>query len=480
MAQEFKNAPANETAFNRLGHAAAVCSGIIIVGTVIGVITETLPLQSMANAAIGQYIAPFLGERVTFFTVAVAVAAFVIYLAKENISAAKAVFSTFNADVKKEITLAGVALLWFILLFVIGTRFALTWVGSHQIAYMAIKPPELNTDAIVANDTLYSIQRREASEQYEKQRLQVIADNKQALNAAKKLAIASEATALQAVKNAPNEYRRNIATQKLKEVRAVNAERLAVVNAQNSQALQALSIQRNNVTGVTDSLNNVAKGLVIAGDAQAQNRYFWLSNKLTTFLPYISLFCVFLVTIAVFVLCLIQRAAGITVRFEQGKYENLPGLLTVYYKALTDIWQSRHRQFVAWLHSIAEKDIFAGNTVAAAAIGAGNTVQVSGSGSVQKVSIAPAGNVITPAITPQAQITPPEQQTEVEPMQGKVITLAKAHAQLNAYKSYLAKGERNPETCRARIKYFNSLIDYMKGSGIYEMVMPPFVLKEWL
>jgi hypothetical protein len=36
MAQEFKNAPANEDAFNRLGHAAAVCSGIIVVGTVIG------------------------------------------------------------------------------------------------------------------------------------------------------------------------------------------------------------------------------------------------------------------------------------------------------------------------------------------------------------------------------------------------------------------------------------------------------------
>lgn len=476
MAQEFKNAPSNETAFNRLGHAAAVCSGIIVVGTVIGVITETLPLQSMANAAIGQYIAPYLGERLTFFVIAVAVAAFVIYLAKENISAAKAVFSTFNPDVKEEITVAGVALLWFIMLFVIGTRVALTWVGSHQIAYMAIKPPELNTDAIIANDTLYNIQRREASEQYEKQRLQVIADNKQALNAAKKLAIASEATALQAVKNAPNEYRKNIATQKLKEVRAVNAERLAVVSAQNSQALQALSIQRNNVAGVTDSLNNVAKGLVIAGDAQAQNRYFWLSNKLTTFLPYISLFCVLLVTIAVFVLCLIQRAAGITVRFEQGKYENLPGLLAVYYKAFTDIWQSRHRQFVAWLHSIAEKDIFAGNTVAAAAIGAGNTVQVNGSGSVQNVSIAPANNVITP----QTQITPPEQQTEVEPVQGKVITLAKAHAQLNAYKSYLAKGERNPETCKARIKYFSFLIDHMKNTGVYEMIMPPFVLKEWL
>jgi len=90
MAQEFKNAPANEDAFNRLGHAANVCSGIIVVGTVIGVITETLPLQSMANAAIGQYIAPFLGEKITFFAVAVAVATFVIYLAKENIAAAKA------------------------------------------------------------------------------------------------------------------------------------------------------------------------------------------------------------------------------------------------------------------------------------------------------------------------------------------------------------------------------------------------------
>ena len=281
---------------------------------------------------------------------------------------------------------------------------------------------------------------------------------------------------MQAVKNAPNEYRRNIATQKLKEVRAVNAERLAVINAQNSQALQALSMQHNNVAGVTDSLNNVAKSLTITADAHAQSRYFWLSEKLTTFLPYISLFCVLLVTIAVFVLCLIQRAAGITVRFEQGKYENLPGLLTVYYKAFVDIWQSRHRQFVAWLHAIAEKDIFAGNTVAAAAIGAGNTVQVNGSGSVQNVTIAPANNVITP----QTQITPPEQQTEVETVKGKVITLAKAHAQLNAYKSYLAKGNRNPDTCRARIKYFNSLIDYMKNAGVYEMVMPPFVLQDWL
>lgn len=476
MAQEFKNAPANEDAFNRLGHAAAVCSGIIVVGSVISVITETLPLQSMANAAIGQYLVPFLGEKITFFAVAVAVATFVIYLAKENIAAAKAAFSTFSPDVRKEITFAGVALLWFIVLFVIGTRVALTWVGSHQIAYMAVKPPELNTNAIVANDTLYNIQRREASEQYERQRLQVIADNKHALNAAKKLAIASEAAALQAVKNAPNEYRKGIATQKLKEVRAVNAERLAVINAQNSQALQALSMQHNNVAGVTDSLNNVAKSLTITADAHAQSRYFWLSEKLTTFLPYISLFCVLLVTIAVFVLCLIQRAAGITVRFEQGKYENLPGLLTVYYKAFTDIWQSRHRQFVAWLHSIAEKDIFAGDTVAAAAIGAGNTVQVNGSGSVQNVTIAPANNVITP----QTQITPPEQQSDAEPMQGKVITLAKAHAQLNQYKSCLARGTRNPDTCRARIKYFNSLIAHMKNAGVYEMVMPPFVLQDWL
>lgn len=479
MALEFKNAPSNEASFNRLGHAAAVCSGIIVVGTAIGVITETLPLQSMANAAIGQYLVPFLGEQITFFIVAFCVAAFVIYLAKENISAAKAAFSTFSADVRKEITFAGVALLWFIVLFVIGTRVALTYVGSHQIAYMAVKAPELNTDAIITNDTLYSMQKRETAAAYDKQRLQVIADNKQALNAATKLAFASEANALQAVKNAPNEYRKNIATQKLKEVRDANAERLAVVDAQNSQALQALSMQHNNASGVTDSLNNVTKALTITADAHAQSRYFWLSEKLTTFLPFISLFCVLLVTVAVFVLCLIQRAAGITVRFEQGKYENMPGLLTVYYKALTDVWQSWHRSLVAYLKDNIEKDIFAGNTVSAAAVGAGNTVQVNGSGSVQHVSIAPANNVITPAVTPQTQTTPPEQQTDIETVQGKVITLAKAHAQLNSYKSCLANGKRNADTCRARIKYFNSLIAHMKKSGVYEMVMPPFVLQEW-
>lgn len=477
--QEFKNAPENQDVFNRLGYAAAVCSGIIVVGTVIGVITETLPLQSMANAAIGQYLTPLLGEKITFFAVAAAVATFVIYLAVENIKAARAAFSTFNAEVRGSITFAGVILLWFIVLFVIITRISLTYVGSHQIAYMAITPPKLNTAQIAQTDSLHNIRNGETQKAYETQRQRLLNDNKQAFQAAKKLAIASEANALKEVKNAPNEYRKNIATQKLKEVRAANAERLAVVQAQGSQALLTLSAQQNNVLGENDSINNVAKRLTVTADAHAQSRYFWLSDKLTNYLPYISLFCVLLVTLAVFVLCLIERAAGITTRFEQGRYDNMPGLITVYRKAFADIWQSWNRAFVAALKGKLEKDIFEGNTVSAAAVGAGNTVQINGSGSVQHVEIEAirtngrGNNVITPVLP---VMPPPEQQT----VKGRVITLTQANAQLNAYKSYLAKGERDATTCKARIAYFSHLISEMKSKGVYEMVAPPFKKEDWV
>lgn len=482
--QEFKDAPVEKETFNLLGHAMKVAGGTIVVGTIIGVITETLPLQSMANAAIGQYIAPFIGEQLTFFITSFAVAAFVIYLAFEHIRASKAAFSTLgkNPDavkVRTAITGWGVMMLRGMCVFIILVRLGLTFVGSHQVAYMAIKPPQLNTKAIAETDSMHIIRNAETQKENEAQRNNVITANKQALQAAKKAAYASEANALSEVKNAKNEYRKGLATQKLKELRAANAEKLALISAEGSQALQRLTAQQNNVITANDSLNVASKKLTVNADEHAQKQFFWLSGKITQFLPYISLICILLVTIAVFVLCQIQRASGIAIRFEQDKYENVPGLLTVYYKAIADIWQSWNRAFAAGLKNRLEKDIFKGNTVAAGAIGAGNTVQVNGSGSVQNVTIAPA-KTTNNAIAPKESVITANNAPERTIVTGSTITLANAETRLNTYKSRLARGEGSAETCTARINYYTHLIKHMKDRGIYQVVAPTFVKSDWV
>lgn len=483
--QEFKTAPAQKDAHNKLGHAAAVCSGIIVVGIVVGVITEVLPLQSMANAAIGQYLIPIIGSKATYFLTSFITCIFVIYLAKEHLRASRAAFSTFDAYVREKVTVAGVALLWVIVIFVISLRVGLTFIGSHQIAYVAVTPPTLNTATIAANDSLHNIRNSETQKEYDKQRQRLLADNKEALKAAKKLAIASEANALKEVKNAPNEYRRNIATQKLKDLRAKNAEQLAVVSAQGSQALLALSASQNNVIAGNDSLNNAAKGMVISADAHAQRQYFWLSEKITAYLPYISLMCVLLVTVAVFVLCLIERASGIETRFEQGKYENLPGLLTVYSKAIADVWQSHNRALAAGIKKVAERDLFKDGTVDAAAVGAGNTVQIVGSGSVQDVQI--RGSVTADNVTNNAAPLPITNNNEPAKKDvgnkvvdsGYTITMFQAKTRLNSYNSKIKNKDGLLATNRARVKYLTYLIETMTKQGTDSMIAPAFDAAKW-
>lgn len=473
--QQFKTAPQNQDAYNRLGHAAAVCAGVIIVFSIIGVLTEVMPLQSMANAAIGQYIAPLIGERITFFITAFLTATFVIYLATEHVKASKAAFNTIGKDayeIRQTLTPVGVALLWVIVLFIIVTRVGLTFIGSHQIAYVAVQPPKLNTDAITANDTLYNIRKREAVQEYEKQKAAIEQDNAKMVKAIRNAAISEENAALRAVKDAPNEYRRNIARRNLETVRANNAAKIADAKANAVKAMNTFNNSQKNVITANDSLNVQAKSLLLAADAHKQSRFFWLSDKLTTYFPYVSLVCVLLVTLAVFVQCMIYRAAGIKIEFQQGKYDNVPGLAAVWLSVFHNILQSRLRQFAAWLQSALETDIFKGDEVKAAAIGASETVQIKTTTDVKTVNIAGG----KPEALPIKEVPPPDERNVIT---GKAITLKQAEMQLNAYRSYLKRGERNPETCKARIKYLSHLINHMKSKGIYEMVAPDFNPAEW-
>jgi hypothetical protein len=498
--QEFKTAPTKKDKHSALGHAAGVCKSIIVTGTIIGVITEVLPLRSMVDAAIGQYLIPIIGEWSTTILVIVAVGMFVTFLALESIKASKAAFfsvistnddgnPSFNIknDTAKDITFAGVFMLWIAVFAIIGFRIALTFIGSHQIAYVAVTPPTLNTATIAANDSLHNIRNGETSKEYDKQRQRLLADNKEALKAAKRLAVASEANAVKEVKNAPNEYRKNIATQKLKDLRAKNAEQIAVVSAQGSQALLSLSASQNNVIANNDSLNNAAKGMVISADAHAQKQYFWLSDKMTRYMPYISLVWVLLVTLAVFVLCLIERACGIVTTFQQDRYENLPGLPTVYLKAVSDVWQSWNRSLAAGIKNVAERDIFKGGEVDAAAVGAGNTVQIVGSGSVQDVQIRGSkiadnvvNNVMPDPITNNNE--PPHQSNRVADRVvegGYFITIFTATQRRNTYRSKIKNNEGFLETNQARLKYNNYLIDTMTKQGTDSMIAPAFRVGDW-
>lgn len=477
--QTFNTAPKNEAAFNKLGYSYKVAKQGIIIGTIIGIITEVLPLYTIANENIGVHLEQIIGAtaKIPIFFL---VLALILFLAKENVTVSKAVYNAFsnegnkdNEGLSNKDAHGGLAItiltLYFI--FILAFRIGLTFIGSHQLADKAVQAPKINFDVISGADSSQVARQKETAVLFDQQRTAVLADNKRVYNDAKKALQASEASVIRKIKNAPNQYRKDLAQKELNELRSVNAEKLAVISAKGSEALLTLNASKINAITVNDSLHNTQKALIINADSEVQRRYIWLSGKMTTYLPYISIASVIFVTLCSFLLCRIMLKSEIITQFQMGKYDNMPGIIVTASKAIGDILQSRTRQAIAWVKSWAEADLTKGGSIEAAAVGTSSTIELTGKQSVNRVQItekARDGKKIKPENNDQIP------DFNAPPETSKTITHAAATNNLNAYRNYLKTGKRKPDTCQKWIEYYSAILAEMKRRNVSEIDISQF------
>ena len=469
--QTFNTAPKNEAAFNKLGYSYKVAKQGIIIGTIVAILTEVFPLYTIANANIGVHLEQIIGgaaKAIVFFVVL----GLILFLAIENVNASKAVYNAFSdKDNKEAHGRLSITVLTLYFAFLIAARVYLTFIGSHQLADKAVQRPDISFDVISGADSSQVARQKETAVLFDQQRTAVLADNKRVYNDAKKALQASEASIIRKIKNAPNQYRKDLAQKELNELRSVNAEKLAVISAKGSEALLTLNASKINAITVNDSLHNTQKALIINADSEVQRRYLWLSGKMTTYLPYISIASVIFVTLCSFLLCRIMLKSEITTQFQMGKYDNMPGIIVTASKAIGDILQSRARQAIAWVKSWAEADLTKGGSIEAAAVGTSSTIELTGKQSVNRVQItekARNGKKIKQENNDQIL------DFNAPPETSKTITHAAATNNLNAYRNYLKTGKRKPDTCQKWIEYYSAILAEMKRRNVSEIDISQF------
>ncbi len=472
--QTFNTAPKNQSSFNKLGYAYKIATAGIIIGTVIGIITEVLPLYTIASTNIAPHLSQLIGNYANG-VIFVIVIALILYLALENINTTKALFYAVRSkDARKTIGGVAIAVIACYFVFILIGRMGLTFIGSHQLANEAIKAPVINFDNLNTADSLKSERQKEVAEMYNEQRKALITDNKSALNATRKALQASEAAAERKIKTAANEYRKGLAQKELDLLRRENAEKLAVVAAKQSESLIQLNNAKTYALTSTDSLHNGQKSLLINADNEAQQRYMWLSGKMKQYMPFISVFSVIFVTLCTILLCQVMIAAEIETEFQMGKYDNMPSMLTITVKAFGDIFQSWVRWSVTKLKDWFEIDIAKGGTIAAAAVGAGGTLEVTGKQDVVQVQIVDKKEQQS-AKQKQAQplkAKEPAQEykeTYNEKPTGKTITHSQATARLNTHKHRLKTGEGNPATQQKNIDRYTKILAEMERLNVREL-----------
>lgn len=476
------SAPKNTDAFERYGYLLNVAKTGISIGIVLGVLIEALPVHTILQNNITQYIAPILGNMADPLTIALTIV--VLYtLAKESVSSGRAAWGTLNKDTQRDLGVSAIAVIWAFFIFVTISRATLTVIGTHQITEAAIKAPEIED----FDDEPELVNIAESAAAMEAAKAQG-----DAIKAVRNAAKGSESAVKRKIKAAKTEWSKNQLKKELTQLQDENAIKIKEAKADSAVAIARLVSVMTAQNNVRDSINNANRGVIVALNKNKAERYFWVSGKIQRYFPILSFFSILFVAACTYVVVVVENKCGIEHKQVPDKYEYLPNIASVYTQAIKNAIEGHLRNLATKIQ--APEIVGSDGKIHAGAAGISRAIAPQYGDMGQQdatIHLPPSMSApppqpsatLPPVIPPSDQLlddddddkkTPPEQG-------GRKITLSQAYGRRNTYQNFIDNQTQGRDLvlAAARVRYYQALIDHMIANNTTNTIAPPFKLFEW-